>query len=357
MKEQSMSDLKAFLKEMISAPGLSGHEVPVRKIIEREWEGLVDEMQVSRLGSLEGLKRGSGEDPRKSILLAGHMDAIGLIVTHISGEFLRITDVGGVDPRVMPGQPVVVHGRRDLKGVVGQPPDALLSDHQQGAPMGLNKLFVDVGLEAEEVAQLVRPGDLVSFGTMPLELGDENMSGHTMDDRAAVAAITHCLKILKKRIHAWDVWAVATIQEETGYRGAYTSAFGLEPTLAIAIDVTHAKGPGTSEKGIADMGKGLVLGMGPNVHPWMYRKLKELADELEITYQTEMMAGHSGTDAYALQVARGGRPSMVISIPLRYMHTPVETLSMKDVERVGRLMAEFITWLETGAIEGMRWED
>lgn len=352
-----MSDLKLFLKEMISATGLSGHETPVRKLIENRWEGLVDEMQVSRLGSLEGLKRGSGKEPRKSILLAGHMDAIGLIVTSIAGEFLRITDVGGVDPRVMPGQPVLVHGRKDLKGVVVQPPDRLVEGHNLGAPMGLDKLYVDVGLEAGEVTKLVRPGDLVSFATQPLELGEEFLSGHTMDDRTAVAAITHCLEILKKRIHQWDVWAVATVQEEVGLKGAFTSAFGLEPTLAVAIDVTHAKGPGTSEKRIADLGKGLVLGMGPNVHPWMYRKLKELAEDLEITYQTEMMAGHSGTDAFALQVARGGRPSMVISIPLRYMHTPVETVSMKDIQRVGRLLAEFITWLEEDTVEGLRWED
>lgn len=352
-----MSELKAFLKEMITLPGLSGHEVPVRKVIEKRWEGLVDVMQVSRLGSLEGLKRGSGEAPRKSVLLAGHMDAIGLIVTAIDGEFLRFTDVGGVDPRVMPGQPVIVHGREELKGVVVQPPDRLVEGHSTGAPMGLDKLYVDVGLEASEVALKVRQGDLISFGTMPLELGEDSLSGHTMDDRAAVAAITHCLEILKKRIHSWDVWAVGTVQEEVGLKGAATSGFGLNPTLAIAIDVTHAKGPGTSEKGISDLGKGLVLGMGPNVHPWMYRKLKELADELEIPYQVEMMSGHSGTDAFALQVARGGRPSMVISIPLRYMHTPVEMVSMKDIERVGRLLAEFITWLEDDLVKNLRWED
>ncbi|MCE5206781.1 MAG: M20/M25/M40 family metallo-hydrolase [Chloroflexi bacterium] len=352
-----MSETKSFLKEMITAPGLSGHEKPVREIIEKRWAGLVDETHVSPLGSLEGLKKGSGTAPRKSVMLAGHMDAIGLIVTGINGEFLRITDVGGVDPRVMPGQPVTVYGREILKGVVVQPPDRLVEGHPAGTPMGLDKLYVDVGLEAAEVAKKVRAGDLVTFGQMPLELGDDILSGHTMDDRAAVAAITCCLEILKKRFHQWDVWAVATVQEEVGLKGAMTSAFGLEPTLGIAIDVTHAKGPGTSEKGIADLGKGMVLGMGPNIHPWMYKKFKEIADELEIPYQVEMMAGHSGTDAYALQVARGGRPTMVLSIPLRYMHTPVETVSMKDIERAGRLLAEFITWLGDENTADIRWED
>ncbi|MEM5776063.1 MAG: hypothetical protein AAGU05_13760, partial [Anaerolineaceae bacterium] len=196
-----MSDLKSFLKEMITLPGLSGHEKPVREVIEKRWTGLVDEMRVSPAGSLEALKKGTGGEPRKSVLLAGHMDAIGLIVTSVQGEFLRITDVGGVDPRVMPGQPVTVFGREVLKGVVVQPPDWLIEGHNAGAPMALDQLFVDVGLEADEVGKKVRTGDLVAFGSIPLELGDDVLSGHTMDDRAAVAAITHCLEILKTRVH------------------------------------------------------------------------------------------------------------------------------------------------------------
>ena len=352
-----MSELKSFLKEMITLPGLSGHEKPVREVIEKRWTGLVDEMRVSPAGSLEGLKKGAGDEPRKSVLLAGHMDAIGLIVTAVQGEFLRITDVGGVDPRVMPGQPVTVFGREVLKGVVVQPPDWLIEGHTPGTPMSLDQLFVDMGLTADEVAQKVRAGDLVAFGSMPLDLGDDVMSGHTMDDRAAVTAITYCLEILKTRVHRWDVWAVATVQEEVGLNGAITSGYGIHPDLAIAIDVTHAKGPGTSEKSIADLGKGSVLGMGPNIHPWMYKKFKELAEELEIPFQLDIMPGHSGTDAIGLQVARGGRPTMVLSIPLRYMHTPVETVHLKDIQRTGRLLAEFITWLGDENTADIRWED
>jgi endoglucanase len=241
--------------------------------------------------------------------------------------------------------------------VVVQPPDRLVEGHKAGAPLGLEKLYVDVGLEAEEVAEKVHAGDIISFGQRPLELAGDVVTGHTMDDRTAVAAITHCLEILQKRVHSWDVWAVATVQEETGFQGAFTSGYGLAPELGIAIDVTHAKGPGTGEKHIAELGKGLVLGKGPNVHPWLYKKMKALAEELEIGHQIEVMPGHSGTDAYALQVVGGGRPSMVVSIPLRYMHTPVETVSMKDIERVGRLLAEFITGLEDEQVSGLRWEE
>lgn len=351
-----MTDMKEFLKEMVSAPGLSGHESPVRKIIAKKWEALVDEMQVSRLGSLEGLKRGSGKGKKRSILLAGHMDAIGLMATGVEKGFIRMTSVGGVDPRVLPGQQVVVHGREELKGVVEQPPDRMIADHKSGAPLGIDQLYVDVGLEAEEVGELVRPGDVITFGQEPVEMAGGALAGHTMDDRTAVAAITHCLEVLQKRVHSWDVWAVATVQEEVGFQGAYTSTFGLEPDIGVAVDVTHAKGPGTSEKMIADLGKGLVIGPGPNVHPAVYGKMKEIAEEMEISYQVEVMPMHSGTDAYAIQVVSQGRPSMVVSIPLRYMHTPVEVVSLKDIKRVGRLLAEFITELDEEYIAEMKWE-
>src|SRR5512133_1432224 len=147
-----MNEILPFLKDLISAPGLSGYEEPVRKIIEKEWRPLVDELSTSRLGSLEGLRRGSGPEPRRSVLLAAHMDAIGLMVTGIKDGFLRFTQIGGVDPRILPGQPVLVHGREVLPGIVVQPP-----------------------------AQLVPP-----------EIG-ENPSGHTLDDRSALAAATSCL--------------------------------------------------------------------------------------------------------------------------------------------------------------------
>jgi putative aminopeptidase FrvX len=351
-----VAEVKDFLKEIISLPGLSGYEAPVREAIARHWEPLVDEMQVSRLGSLEALKRGRGTEPRHSILLAGHMDAVGLIVTQVTGRFLRITDLNGVDPRVMPGQTVIVHGTRELRGVVIQPPDKMVEDHKSGAPFSLEELYVDVGLEAEELAELVHSGTVISFGTTPTEMGEEILAGHTMDDRTAVAAITYCLEILRKRIHAWDVWAVATVQEETAFAGAYTSGFKLKPDIAIAIDVTHAKGPGTAEKSIPDLGKGVALGQGPNVNRGLYDRFKKLAEELEIAHQVDVMASHSGTDAFALQVISGGRASMVLSIPLRYMHTPVEVVSMKDIRRVGRMLAEFITDLDSTILEELQKE-
>jgi endoglucanase len=291
------------------------------------------------------------------LLLAAHMDAIGLMVRSIVDGFLRVTGVGGLDPRVLPGQMVTVHGKKDLPGVIVQPPAFLLPPSVAEGAVPLEYLLVDTGCLAQEVKELVRVGDLVSFAQAPLELGSDVLAGHSLDNRASVAAVTACLQILQGRQTQWDVWAAATVQEEVGVKGALTSAFSLNPTLAVAIDVTFASGPGSPETQTFPFGKGVTLGWGPNIHPALFQAFKELADRLEIPYKLEVMPGHSGTDAYGLQVAREGIPTMVLSIPLRYMHTPVEVISIKDIERAGRLMAEFATSLSPDFVEKITWDD
>jgi endoglucanase len=353
-----MSDIQPFLKELLSAPGLSGYEAPAAKIIEEKWRPLVHELSRSRLGSLHGLRRGTAAKPRPSLLVAAHMDAIGLMVTSIAeGGFLRVTAIGGVDARVLPGQPVTVHAREDLPGVVVQPAARLLPPEIGNNPVPLEHLLVDVGLPPRKVNDLVRVGDLVSFAQPPLELSGETLAGHSVDNRASVAALTVCLEELQNRPHAWDVWAVATVQEETGLIGASTSTFQLHPSLAVVVDVTWAKGPGANDWNTFPLGKGATLGWGPNIHPALHKAFKELAEKLEIPYAVEVMPRHSGTDAFATQVTAEGIPSMVIGIPLRYMHTPVEMVAIKDIQRAGRLLAEFIAGLQTDFMEKVTWED
>jgi endoglucanase len=352
-----MTEILPFLKSLISASGLSGHEAPVRALIEAAWRPLTDELTTSPLGSLHGLKRGSGPEPRPRILLAAHMDAIGLLVSGIAGEFLRVAEVGGLDARVLPGQLVTVHGREDLPGVIVQPPAALLPAEAQNGPVPLKYLLVDTGLHAGRLQQLVRIGDLISFAQPPLELRGETLAGHSLDNRASVAAVTRCLQELQGRAHAWDVWAVATVQEEETMGGARTSAFQLRPQLAVAIDVTWARGPGAPEHKAFPMGKGPALGWGPNIHPGLHQAFKELADRLEIPNTVEVMPRHSGTDAFAIQVAAEGIPTMVVSIPIRYMHTPVEVVALKDVTRAGHLLAEFIAQLGLDYMDQLTWDE
>ncbi len=341
-----MSDQPDFLEDLISLPGLSGHEAPVRERIAARWGEYCDEMRTTPIGSLHALKRGDSPEPRPKILIATHMDAIGLMVTRLEDGYLHVTGIGGVDHRVLPGQRVTVHGRRALPGVVVMTPDRLLPDDLHGEPIPMEHLLVDTGLPPEETASLVRPGDLVSFAQPPLRMGEEIIAGHSLDNRASVAALTHCLALLQGRSHAWDVWAVATVQEEETLGGALTSAFALRPDIALAVDVTFGDGPGSPEHLTFPIGEGLPLNWGPNMHRGVFQTLKERAKALEIPVHMEFAPRHSGTDGMALQIAAEAIPTMVLSIPLRYMHTPVEMVSRKDVRRMGRLLAEFIAALD-----------
>ena len=357
-----MTDLVPFLKDLISAPGLSGYEEPAARIIEEEWRPLVHEISRSRLGSLQGLRHGTGQAPRPSVMVATHMDAIGLMVSGITEGFLRVTEIGGVDARVLPGSPVSVFASgsgqtKVLPGVVAQPTAALLPPEEKEGPVALEHLFVDTGLPPRQVTEWVRVGDLVSFAQPPVELSGETLSGHSLDNRASVAALTACLQELQSRPHIWDVWAVATTLEETGLLGASSSAFELRPTMALVLDVTWAKGPGADEWSTFPLGKGPTIAMGPNMHPALHTAMKELAERLEIPYALEFSPKHSGTDAWATQVAAEGIPTLVMGLPLRYMHTPVELVALKDIQRAGRLLAEFIAGLEPDFMEKVAWND
>jgi len=201
-------ELLPHLKQMLSAPGLSGYEYPIRDIVRAAWQPLCDEISVSRVGSLHALKRGDGPEPRPRVMLSAHMDAIGLMVTGVVEGFLRFTQVGGIDARILPGQMVIVHGQRDLPAMVVMPHTHLLPPEAGSGVVALPYLLIETGLRADEVEKLVRVGDVVSFAQEPLELGSSALAGHTLDNRVSVAAVTHCLDILSRSKHAWDVWAV-----------------------------------------------------------------------------------------------------------------------------------------------------
>lgn len=354
-----MTDILPFLKSIISVSGVSGYETPVAKLIAEKWRPLVNEVSTSRVGSLHGLKKGSGKGKRPAVMIATHMDAIGMMVSKVEDGFLHITKVGGIDVRVLPGTPVTVHANSgdELPGVIVMPSAKLLPDSVNGSEvLEINYLLVDTGLTPREVEKKVRVGDLVSFANEPLELAGEVLSGHTLDNRASVAALTVCLEELQGKRHVWDIWAVATVQEETSFLGAYTSAFDLRPQIAIAVDGTHAKGPNANGWETHPMGKGVGLCMGPNMHPFLHKELTKLADRLEIPWFLDVTSSHSGTDAYPMQVSAEGIPTALVEFPIRYMHTPVESVSVKDIQRTGRLLAEFIASLEADFVEKIIWE-
>jgi len=349
-------DVIPLLKQLSEARGLSGFEGPVRDLVRETWEPFVDQLDEGRLGSLIAVKRGRGEEPRPRLMLAAHMDEVGLMVTDVDKGFLRVSRVGGTDRRVLLGLEVTVHGERDLPGVVATRPPHVLPSEERKKTVPLEKIFVDVGLPAEEVQELVSIGDLISIDRRMSELANRRVAGKAFDDRACVAAISLALERLSKIDHAWDVVAVATVQEETGLKGALTAAFGIAPDLAIALDVTFGEQPGADKWGTFPLGEGPAIGLGPNFHPKLVERLKKVAEDREIPYKMDPIPGRSGTDAWAIQVSRDGVPTALVSIPLRYMHQPVETLAAEDVERAGRLLAAFAADAETGLLGEIAWK-
>jgi putative aminopeptidase FrvX len=203
---------------------------------------------------------------------------------------------------------------------------------------------------------MVRVGDLVTMNQELVELKGGLVSGKALDNRASVTAAAVCLEELARTRHFWDVYTVATVQEEVGLKGAITSTYGLHPDVGIAIDVTFGKQPNTPDEHTYDLGKGPTIGRGPNFHPKLQEALVEAAKAIEMSYQIEPAARVGGTDAVAIQISREGIPAGLLSIPLRNMHTPVETVSAKDVERVGRLLAAFIGRLDEDFLPSLAWD-
>jgi putative aminopeptidase FrvX len=359
-----MVDTFKLVKKLVETPGPSGYENRIAVIVKETWEPLVDEISIDRIGSLVAIKHGNGPEPRPRLLLAAHMDEIGLMVSQIVSYpdddgygYLKVSRVGGIDIRHLYGQIVAVHGSQgdgeDLVGILGALPTSMLPEDRRSKAYGYDELVVDPGLPVSTLKAKVAVGDFITFRQPLRKLMNKWVSGKALDNRVSVAAVTICLDYLQTRQHAWDVVAVATAQEETGLLGAFTSGHGQAPDAAVAIDVTFGKGPGASDALTNSMGGGPTIGFGPNVHPGMYKGLKDAAGALELKCQDEPHARGSGTDAYGLQMAREGIPTGLVGIPLRYMHTVVETVDLKDVERSGRLLGEFVARLDENFIDGL----
>ena len=352
-----MVDMKPFLKDMLSVSGLSGYEAPIRKIIEKKWKPLTDSMSVSNLGSLHGTKKGVVPG-KNNVLIATHMDGIGLMATGVKDGFIKISPIGGVDPRVLPGQLVKVHGREELDGIIVIPPAHCLPEDKQSGVIPIDNLLVDIGYKSKDVEKLVRTGDIISYNTTPMELKGGYITGHTLDNRVSVQAITQTLERLQKIKHDWDVVAVATTQEEETLGGAMTSGYQIKPDLAIVVDVTFAKGPGTGAPDAFDFNKGPTFDLGPNTHHKFYDFAKKIATDNDIPHQLAVYPRYSGTDAMALQLVGEGIPVIVIGIPLRYMHTPVEMVQLRDINRVSRLLTQIITELDGESMDTiMQWDE
>lgn len=353
-KGGKLVEIKQVFRTLSEASGVSGYEHDLASHIQDScpW---ADEIKTDKLGNLIMLKKGHGTNPKPKVMLAGHMDEIGLIITKIEKDgFLRFGTIGGFDQRVLLAQEVVVHAQKPLTGIIGAKPPHIQAPGEQSKAVSMEDLFIDVGFDNQEQAEeYVRIGDIVTMKRDVLELQGSFMAGKSFDDRAGVAAIVECFKALSQMSHEADVYGVATVQEEVGLRGAITSTYGIVPDIGIAIDVGFGDSPGLPESDTLKLSQGPGIAIGPHVHPKVHARMVETAQEWNISFSLDPSPHPGGTDAYAIQVARAGVATILLSIPLRYMHTPIETLDYDDVKRTGRLMAMFIAGLDYEFVEGL----
>lgn len=344
-------DLAKLLKSLSESSGVSGYEDIPADIVAEAWLPMADEVRRDALGNVIAFKKGKGHG---KLMLAAHIDEIGLMVKKIDDRgFIRFATVGGFDYRTLVAQEVVVHGKETLKGVIGAKPPHLQAPGDQKKAYPEEEFYIDIGLSCEKVKELVRIGDLITINRDVQKLTGQRYAGKSFDDRACVVMLTACLERLTEINHNLDVYLVATVQEEVGTRGAAVAAFGIDPDLAIAVDVCHGEFPGVRADRGFGLGKGPVISMGPDTHPKILEKLKEVADNAKIPYQLEASTSAGGTDAWAIQVAREGVACSLVSLPLRYMHTSVETLDLQDIKEGGRLLAEFALKADRQFVEGL----
>ncbi len=341
-----------LLRKLVVTPGISGREERIREVVAEQLRPLVDEVRCDRLGSLVGVRRGSG--PR--VMLSAHIDSIGFLVSHIDDRgFLRLAPVGGFDPRTLVQQRVLVQGKQDLVGLVsppGKPIHLLTPEEREKAPK-LEELFVDLMLPAEEVKELVSIGDPVTLLREP-HVTDRAFASHYLDDRLGVYAMIQALREAQNT--QAEIYAVASVQEEVGLRGARTSAYGVEPDMAIALDITIAGDiPGGDPAAqVTAIGAGAaicVMDAGAISDPRLVQRFKEVAEEHGITYQMEILP-RGATDAGGIQQSRGGVPVITISLPVRYVHTVNEMAYVLDIDATVALVARF---LETAHEVNLEW--
>lgn len=334
-----------FLQELLETPSPTGYEVPVANKVRERLSPVADEITTDTMGSVHALLKGKGNGP--SLMLAAHMDEIGLMVTYISDEgFLSVAPIGGVDAAILPGLRVDVHTESGaLRGVVGRKPIHLIKADDRKTVTPIDQLVIDLGLPAKEVQKLVRIGDPITFGVGYERFGKDMAVSRAFDDKVGVWIAVQVLEKLAKKGRALgDFIAAATVQEEIGTRGATTSAYGVNPNVAIAFDVTHATDyPGIEKTkyGKFVCGEGPVIARGPNINPVVFERLVSAAEKENIPYQIEAEPSITGTDARAIQVARSGIPCGLVSVPLRYMHTPTEVVCLNDLEATVSLLVRF----------------
>ncbi len=333
---------QTVLEQLCSLPGPSGHEGPVAQAAVELLRPLTDEAYLDKMGNAVGVRRCGRENAHK-LLLDAHLDEIGFLITGHEAGFLRFAPVGGVDPRMLPDREMTILTQPPITGVVACLPPHVQSPGDADKSLPIKELYIDVGLCQEEAQRRIPIGTPAVYRAGCAPLGEDFLCGKALDDRACFATLLGALEELKGEELDVDLYVMGSVQEEIGGGpGAQSATYRIAPEMCVAVDVTHGVSPGVSKDKAFEMGGGPAIGRGPNCTRWMADRMFRVAKELEMEVQTEVIPRHSGTNGWSMQISREGVATAILSVPLRYMHTPVEVVHRRDLEEAGRLLAAFV---------------
>ncbi len=331
-------DLEKTIMSLCLAKGVSGDESEAAELAISMLKEYTDDCYIKN-GNVIGHFGAKGKKPH--VLIDAHIDQIGLVVTHITEEgFLKVSNCGGIDRRILAAQQVIVMGKVPVNGVICSVPPHLETDESKVPEM--SDICIDVGMSKEQAEQVISLGDKIVFTPHCEKLLGDRISGTSLDDRCGVAAVLRAMDIVKEKTLQCEVTVLLSTQEEVGERGAKIAAFDIEPDIALAVDVSFALTSDDSELKCGKMGKGCMIGFAPSLDRELSKQFKEIAERNELPYQIEVMNGSTGTNADRFSVNKGGAKAVTLSVPLKYMHTPAEVISVSDVENTARLIAAYL---------------
>ena len=330
--------IKETILTLSALAGPAGFEEQVAACVKSLAAPFLDEVHIDVMGNVIGVRR-CGKPDAKRLMLDAHIDEIGLIITGYEDGYLRFSAIGGVDARMLPASEIKILTDPPMVGVIGVAPPHILKGEESDKTIQIENLYVDIGLTPDEAKKAVPVGTPAVFNTVPRCFGENLICGKGLDDRSCVAAILRALELLKDKPLDVDLYFLGSVQEELGTRGAKAGAFAINPHYAVAVDVDYASSPDAGEHWLKELGGGAVISKGPILNKRLTDLSIRLAEELDIKYQLGVEAGDTGTNARMIQLTQEGVATALFDIPLRYMHTPVEVISIDDAEATAQLLA------------------
>ncbi len=331
-------DLRKMLYDLCTAPGVGG-QTGVTEVARRLLQEYTDDVTVTPLGNVLG-RISCGDEAAPTVMLEAHLDQIGMVVTGIEDGFVRVAACGGIDLRTVTAADVVVYGDKAYPGVFGSTPPHLAGEDKKLAP--LTDRVIDVGMTQKDAEAHIPLGSRVGFAPRLEDVGHHNVMGTSLDDRAGMAAVLWAVKLCKEGELPVNLAVCFAVQEEVGIRGVGSGTHLLQPDIAVAVDVSFAYTPDANKRECGELRRGPMIGFSPILDNALSHRLVELARAEEIPYQREVMGGRTGTDADEISMIDKGVRTALLSVPQKYMHTPVEVCNLSDIENTGRLMAALV---------------